>query len=57
MIEILSIAFDRFINNIDEIVLDIPNAKGNLLKFIKLLSNKFDIKKLISSNIILSLAS
>lgn len=48
---------DRFINNIDEIVLDIPNAKGNLLKFIKLLSNKFDIKKLTSSNIILSLAS
>jgi len=46
---------NRFIKNIDEIVLDIPNAKINLLKFIKLLSEEFNIKSLTSSNIILSL--
>ncbi len=46
---------DRFIKNIDEIILDIPNAKVNLLKFIKLLSEEFNIKRLTSSNIILSL--
>ena len=50
-------ALDRAIENIDEILLDVPNAKKNILDFITTISIEFDRNDIIIRNIFFSLTT